>query len=196
MGRNSWESAWRAGAESSPRGIPWHEREEHVQIFPSVSKVHVWVTRQGLDVPNKSLGKRVWYAERIRMQSVRCTAEGNLPLHSQMCVLVSSGLFFLEDCKLPRLWNGADSCSRVCPLTHPWVGGVKASLGSFLTTFIHFLFRGGKEATVWEMCSSFLESFTGKGRYLDRQTDRPGDLQADKRVVCRWLITNQVWGWL
>lgn len=53
------------------------------------------------------------------MQSIRCTAQGNLPLRSQMCVLVSSGLFFLEDHKLPRLCNGADSCSRVCQVTHP-----------------------------------------------------------------------------
>lgn len=74
----------------------------------------------------------------------------------------------------------------------PSVGGVKASLGSFLTTFIHFLFRGRKEATVLKMCSSFMESFTGKGRYLDRQTHRPGDLQADERAVWSWLITNQV----
>lgn len=53
------------------------------------------------------------------MQSIRFTVEGNLPLHSQMCALVSSGILFLEDRKLPRLWNGADSCSRVCQVTHP-----------------------------------------------------------------------------
>lgn len=55
----------------------------------------------------------------------------------------------------------------------PRVGGVKASQGFFLTTCVHFLFRGGKEATVWEMCLSFMESFTGKGEILtDRQTRR------------------------
>lgn len=63
-----------------------------------------------------------------------------------MDVLISSGLFSWEipsrqDYKMELIH--VQGCVKLLIVR---VGGEKASLGFFLTTFVHFPFRGGKEA--------------------------------------------------
>lgn len=63
-----------------------------------------------------------------------------------MHVLISSGL---SSWKIPNCQDyemepiHVQGCVKLLTIR---VGGVKASLGFFLTTFVHFPFRGGKKA--------------------------------------------------
>jgi len=66
-----------------------------------------------------------------------------------MHVLISSGLFYW---KIPNCQDYVMELIHVqgcVKLLIIGVGGVKASLGFFLTTFVLFPFIGGKEATIW-----------------------------------------------
>lgn len=80
------------------------------------------------------------------MWGIRYAADGNLLYCAQMNVLISSGLF---SWKIPDCQDYEMEPIHVQGCVKLLITTVKSWLRFFLTTFVHFPFRGGKEATIW-----------------------------------------------